>query len=117
MPLASTSVIALSNFPPTLPNVPPNYPLRPAPNKIELLLNSNDNYLYHRFSPYTNYHDNLFSQVLSDKQPFVYTFIDQKNDGIINQLPSTVKQLVNVVGINQDSVNDVVRVSKFLISS
>ena len=117
MPLAQTTVIRLSNFPPTLPNVPPNYPLKPAPGKIELLLNSNDNYLYHRFSPYTNYHDSLFASVLSNKQPFVYTFIDQKDDGIINQLPDTVKNLVNVVGVNQASVNDVVRVSKFLISS
>jgi len=117
MPLASTTVIRLSNFPPTLPNVPPNYPTGRCPGKLKLLLNANDNYLYHRFSPYTNYHDSLFAQVLSDKQPFVYTFIDQKDDGIINQLPETVKQLVNIVGINQDSVNDVVRVSKFLISS
>lgn len=117
MPLASTTVIRLTNFPPTLPNVPPNYPIGRAPGKIALLLNANDNYLYHRFSPFTNYHDSLLSPILSNKQPFIYTFIDEKNDGVINKLPKTVKGLVNVIGINQGSLNDVVRVSKFLISS
>ena len=117
MPLASTTVIKLTNFPPTLPNVPAIWPIRPAPCKLALLLKANSEYLYHRFSPYTNYHDSLFAPILSNKQPFVYTFIDQKDDGIINQLPETVKQLVNIVGVNQASVNDVVRVSKFLISS
>lgn len=117
MAYVSTSVIKLSNFPATLPNVPPNYPTGRAPGKIALLLNANDTYLYRRFSPYTNYHDSLLAPILSNKQPFVYTYIDEKDKGLINQLPDTVKNLVNVVGVNQDSVNDVVRVSKFLISS
>lgn len=117
MPLASTTVISLTNFPPKLPNVPPNYPTGPAPGKLQLLLNSNQTYLYHRFTPYTNYKDSILSQVLSDQQPFVYTFIDQAQNSKFNQLPTTVKGLADTVGINQDSIDDILRVSKFLISS
>lgn len=111
----SSTTIKLVGFPPTLPNIPPNYPTKPTPGKIELLLNSNTNYLYHKFSPYTNYHDSVFASILSDKQPFIYTYIDKK--GVLNQLPQSVQSLGDIVGINQDSVDDVVRVSKFLISS
>ena len=79
MPIPITQVSSLSNFPPTLPNVPPNYPSGPAPGKIQLLLNSNSNYLYHKFNPFTNYHDSILSSVLSNKQPFIYTYIDEKD--------------------------------------
>jgi hypothetical protein len=117
MPKAITQVSSLSNFPPTLPNVPPNYPSGPAPGKIQLLLNSNSNYLYHKFNPFTNYHDSILSSVLSNKQPFIYTYIDEKDKSLISQLPSSTKSLLDTVNVNQDSINDVVRVSKFLISS
>lgn len=110
-------VIRLTNVPPTLPNVPANFPLGPAPGKLELLLNANDSYLYHKFTPFTNFHDSILSSVLSNQQPFVYTFVDQANKGLVSQLPSTVQGLLDVVGVNQDSVSDVVRVSKFLVSS
>src|SRR6266404_9006008 len=113
----SSQVIRLTNVPPTLPNIPANFPLSPAPGKLELLLNANATYLYHKFTPFTNFHDSILSSVLSNQQPFVYTFVDQANRGLINQLPSTVKSLLDVVSINQDSINDVVRVSKFLVSS
>lgn len=114
---SNTQVIRLTNVPPTLPNIPSNFPLRPAPGKIELLLNANDTYLYHKFTPFTNYHDSILSSVLSNQQPFLYTFIDQAGGGFINQLPSSVKGVLDLVNINQDSVDDVVRVSKFLTSS
>lgn len=117
MPLASTSVIKLTNFPPTLPNVPPNYPLDTAPGKLELLLKANESYLYHKFSPYTNYHDSLLAPILSNKQPFVYTYIDEANNGIISGLGDTAKSLLSEVNVTQGTVNDVKRVSKFLISS
>src|SRR5579862_2207895 len=117
MPNVSTYVVKLSNFPPKLPNVPPNYPTGPAPGKLAELLNANSTFLYHRYSPFTNYHDSILGGILSDQQPFVYTFIDQKNDSLFNQIPESVKGIADLVGINQDSVDDVVRVSKFLVSS
>ena len=114
----ATYVIKLTGFPTKLPNVPPNYPIGPAPGKLQLLLNSNDNYLYHKFSPYTNYHDSLLAPILSNKQPFVYTYIDEAQKGIVSSLPATARYALNdIVNVNQDSVNDVTRVSKFLISS
>lgn len=117
MPVQPTNITKLENFPPTLPNVPLNYPSGPAPGKLQLLLNSNDNYLYHKFSPYTNYNSTILGGILSDQQPFVYTFIDKAKKGIIAQLPKSVQGLADIANINQDSVNDVIRVSKFLISS
>lgn len=113
----TSQVIRLTNVPPTLPNIPANFPLRPTPGKLELLLNANDTYLYHKFTPFTNFHDSILSSVLSNQQPFVYTFVDQANQGLISQLPPTIQNLLDVVSINQDSVSDVVRVSKFLKSS
>ena len=117
MPLSSTHIIKLTGFPPTLPNVPPNYPLGPAPDKIRLLLNANDTYLYHKFSPFTNYHDSLLSGILSNKQPFVYTFVDEGQKSFFKQLPASVKGMAEIAKITPDTVKDVVRVSKFLISS
>ena len=117
MAIKSTSVIKLTGFPPTIPIVPPNYPNRPSPGKIQLLLNSNSNYLYHRFSPYTNYQDGMLSSVLTNQQPFVYTFIDDAQSSTFNKLPESVKGMAQIAQITPDTINDVVRVSKFLISS
>jgi hypothetical protein len=113
----STSVVRLSNFPPKLLNVPPNYPLGPAPGKLQLLLNSNSYQLYHKYSPFTNHNDSILGGILSDQQPFVYTYIDQFQNSTFNQLPESVKGLADIANINQDSINDIIRVSKFLISS
>jgi len=117
MPNPSTSVLRLSNFPPKLPNVPPNYPLGPAPGKLQSLLVSNQNHFYHQFSPFTNYNDSILGGILSNQQPFVYTYIDEYQNSTFNQLPESVKGLADIANVNQDSINDIVRVSKFLISS
>ena len=101
----------------TLPNVPPNYPLGKTPGKVSLLLTANENYLYHKFSPYTNYHDSMLSSILSNRQPFVYTYIDKAQNSLYNELPAAVKGLSQITRITPGTVNDVVRVSKFLISS
>src|ERR1017187_883814 len=114
---SSQTVTKLSNVPPTLPNRPLNYPTTQKPGTTKLLLESNDTHLYHKFSPYTNYKDSVFASVLSNRQPFVYTYIDEAQKSVFNQLPSTVKSLADIVNINQDTINDVVRVSNFLISS
>jgi len=94
-----------------------NYLTTSTPGKLQLLLGSNDNYLYGKLSPYTNYHDSLLSGVLSNQQPFVYTNINDAQNGIFEKLPNSVKSFGDIVGINKNSVDDVVRVSKFLISS
>ncbi len=117
MPIPATSVVKLKNFPPKLLHVPPNYPLGPAPGKLQLLLNSNAYQIYHKYSPFTNYNDSILGGILSDQQPFVYTYIDQFQNSTFNQLPESVKGLADIANINQDSINDIVRVSKFLISS
>ena len=117
METRTESVLALSGFPPLVKNVPPNWPNVPAPNKLSLLWNYNYHDIYHKFSPFTNYDDNLLSCILSDKQPFVYTYIDESDKGIINQLPSGLKSILSTINITQDSVNDVVRIGKWSISS
>jgi len=117
MPNPAITVVRLSNFPPKLHNVPPNYPLGPAPGKLQLLLNSNAHQIYHKYSPFTNYNDSILGGILSDQQPFVYTYIDEFQNSAFTKLPESVKGLANIANINQDSINDIVRVSKFLISS
>lgn len=96
-------------------NIPPNLPN--TPGKIQLLFNDNSKYLYGKFSPYTNYHDSLLGGILSDKQPFVYTTINQGQTGFFPSLPQPVQSFGSIVGITPGTVDDVVRVSKFLISS
>ena len=110
----NTPVVGLSGFPPKLPHVPPNYPTKPSPGKISDLFNYNYNYLYNKFSPYTNYNSNLLGGILSDKQPFVWTTINQgtKNGG--NSVLGDIGSLVN---ITPETTGDVTRVTKFLISS
>ena len=92
----NTPVVGLSGFPPKLPHVPPNYPTKPSPGKISDLFNYNYNYLYNKFSPYTNYNSNLLGGILSDKQPFVWTTINQgtKNGG--NSVLGDIGSLVNI---------------------
>lgn len=107
----------LSGFPVGVRNVPPNYPSRPTPDKLSLLWKYNNQDIYHRFSPYTNYHDSMFSGVLSNQQPFVYTYIDKAQNSKFNQLPEFVKGLASATNITPDTLQDVVRVSKFLVSS
>lgn len=118
MPQTRTdSVLALNGFPPLVLNVPPNWPTRPDPNKLSLLWQFNYHQIYHKYSPFTNFHDSLLGGILPDKQPFVYTFIDEAGNSTFDQLPSTVKTLASAVNINNDTLNDVVRIGKFLISS
>ena len=111
------SVQKLTGFPPLVKNVPANWPTKPAPDKISLLFNYNSNNLYHKFSPFTNYHDSMLSGILSNKQPFVYTYIDEAQNSTFEQLPAAVKGLATAVNITPDTLKDVVRVSKFLVSS
>lgn len=110
------SVLALEGFPPLIKNVPPNWPTVPTPDKISLLWKYNYHNLYHKYSPFTNYHENVLSGILSDKQPFVYTYIDETDTGI-RGLPKFAQALLATVNIQQDTVSDVIRISKWQISS
>ena len=110
------SVLALSGFPPLVRNVPPNWPQEPTPNKLSLLWQYNYHNLYHQYSPFTNYHENVLSGLLSDKQPFVYTYIDEIDRGI-RGLSTVNKALLATVNIQQDTVSDVIRIAKWQVSS
>lgn len=113
----TTTVLKLSGFPPAVKNVPALWTQNPQQGKISLLWNANYRDIYHKYSPFTNFEDNMLSVVLSDKQPFLYTYIDEADQSMFNQIPKGVRALADSVGWNQDSINDVVRVSKFMISS
>lgn len=110
------SIIIPVGFPVEIKNVPPLWPNYPSPNKLSLLWKYNYHDIYHKFSPFTNYEGQLLSFALSDKQPFVYKYIDETDKGI-SGLSSTAKALLATVNINQNTINDVVRISKWQISS
>lgn len=105
----------ISGFPEMVQNVPSNYPNQPQPGKISLLWQYNKENLWHRFSPYTT-GDNIFG-LFRNKQPFVYRYPDEAQNSTFNQLPAAVKTLASVGNITRDTLDDVVRVSKLLISS
>ena len=105
----------IEGFPQRVQNVPPNYPTQPGPGKISLLWKFNYHNLWHRFSPYT-YGDNIFG-VYRNKQPFVYRYPDEAQNSTFNQLPAAVKTLAASGNITQGTIDDVVRVSKFLVTS
>ena len=115
--LQTNSVLALSGYPPLVKNIPPNWPTSPAPNKISLLWQYNYHDIYHKFSPYTNYNYNLLGGLLSNQQPFVYTYIDEAGKGLISQLPSVAKSVLSTINVTQGTLNDVVRVAKWQVSS
>ena len=115
MPTTRTdSIQQLTGFPPLVKNVPAVWPTRPTPDKISLLFNANSTDIYHKFSPYTS-GDDVFG-IFPNKQPFVYRYVDEGQNSLFAQIPAAVKTLASAGGITQDSVDDVVRVSKFLIS-
>jgi len=104
----------LQGFPANLRRVPPNYPTRPVPGKISLLFKSNERQLYRTLSPYTNY-DSILN-FLPNKQPFVYKY--PGDDGpAIGSLPSKFKLLESQAFPIKDTLDDLVRIGKFSISS
>ena len=103
-----------TSFPAGVLNMPPNWPTKPAVGKISLLFNYNSTNLYHRFSPYTD-RDNLFN-FIPNKQPFIYRFPDEGDKTFDKQIPAAVDTFLSAGAINQSTIDDVVRVSKFTIS-
>lgn len=116
MPTQRTdSIQVLTGFPPSVKNVPANWPVRPTPDKISLLFNFNSQNIYHKFNPYT-IGDNPFG-IIPNRQPFVYRYPDEAKQSFFEKIPPSVKTLANVVGLNQPAVDDVVRISRFLLTS
>jgi hypothetical protein len=74
-----------------------------------MILNTNSKALYHRFSPYSNYSQNGGFLNWGD-QPFYYVYIDQAKDFPNNKAPQTQAFPI------QNSIIDVQRVTKFLVS-
>ena len=111
------SVLSLVGFPPLVPTVPPNWPSGPQSGKISLLWQSNFHELYHKFSPYTGYNYSILGGIFSNQQPFVYTYIDESNNQLISSLPSAAQSILATINVNQDTINDTVRVGKFLVST
>lgn len=85
------------------------YPTQPAVGKPEMILNTNSTTLYHRFSPYSNYSQNGGFLNWGD-QPFYYVYIDQSKTFPNHKTPQS--QVLPI----QNSIIDVQRVSKFLVS-
>ena len=86
--------------------VPANYPNYPTPGKLEILINANSAPLYHKFSPYSDYHHGLLAW---GNEPYIYTYIDKAN-----KFPNTTYDSRSFpVG---SSLIDVLRVGKFLTS-
>jgi hypothetical protein len=115
MPARIDQINQIAGFPEKVKNVPPNYPSEPGPGKISLLWQYNHENLWHRFSPYT-YGDNVFG-LFRNKQPFIYRYPDEGQDSTFNQLPAAVKTLASAGNITQGTLDDVVRVSKLLVTS
>lgn len=89
--------------------IPSNYPSVPTPGKIEILWGANSKKLYHKLSPYSNYHQSLIGPYISE--PFFYTFADEGGKGL-----SGLKRYESRLFPIGSAPIDVIRVSKFLTS-
>jgi hypothetical protein len=110
------SVLALTGFPPAVRNVPPNFSSGPAPGKISLLFNANSTNIYHNAATPWTLGANPFG-IIPNKQPFVYRYPDEAQNSFFAKLPDTTKTLTNAVNITQDSIDDIYRISKFMLTS
>ena len=102
----------LTGFPPTL-KIPPNYPTEPQSGKLEQLLLHNEYEIYHKFKPYTE-NTNLLK--FGKEQPYIYTYIDEKDDPILPPVPRGVKFFQNRAFPLEASTTDLVRTSIYLTS-
>jgi len=114
MSVVYPQVSQVTGFPEKTQNVPPNWPTTPTPNKISLLWKYNYHDMWHKFSPYTT-GDGVYG-IFPNKQPFIYRYPDEGQEGFFRNLPAILRTVAAVDNVTQDTVDDVVRVSKFLIS-
>lgn len=88
--------------------VPLNYPTTPTPGKLEILIQSNDHAIYHRYSPYT---EGVQFLGFGSKQPYIYDYIDKAKSGL-----SGLRRYESRAFPLGSAPRDVIRVSKFLTS-
>ena len=104
--------MAQAHFEPTWSFIkrPAGYPTGPAVGKPALILQSqgNDKSLYHRFSPYSNYHQGLLDW---GDEPYYYIYPDQAKN-----FPQSLKQYDSHLFAPGSGVIDVIRTTKFLVS-
>jgi hypothetical protein len=99
-----------TNFQPTwaLIKQPLGYPEHPQANKIEMIFNTNSTSLYHRLSPYANYHQGVLTW---GTQPFYWTYPDEAGRGL-----SALRKYESRLFPIGSAPMDVIRVSKFMVS-
>ena len=104
--------MAQAHFEPTWAFIkrPGGYPVGPAVGKPELILQSqgNDKALYHRLSPYSNYHQGLISW---GDEPYYYIYPDQAK-----KFPHSLKKYDSHIFALGSGIIDVIRTTKFLVS-
>lgn len=104
--------MAQAHFEPTWAFIkrPSGYPTGPRVGKPELILQSrgNDKSLYHRLSPYSNYHQGLISW---GDEPYYYIYPDQAHN-----FPQTLKRYDSHILAPGSGIIDVIRTTKFLVS-
>lgn len=96
---------------PVLVPVPPGYPDTPTPGKLELLLNFNSHYLYHKFSPYTDYDNGLSLFNFGAKDPLIWAYPDEGKKGLFG-LRKYESQFLPFAS----APIDVIRITKFMAS-
>jgi hypothetical protein len=93
-------------------SVPLNYPTVPTPGKLELLIQANDTSIYHRYSPYVDYHTPFYGLLnFGAKQPFIYDYIDEAKGGF-----SWARKYESRIFPLGSAPRDVTRISKYLLS-
>lgn len=104
--------MAQAHFEPTWAFIkrPEGYPTGPAVGKPEMILqyNGNAKSLYHRFSPYSNYHQGLISW---GDEPYYYIYPDQAKN-----FPQVLKKYDSRLFAPGSGLIDVIRTTKFLVS-
>lgn len=98
---------------PTLVNIPPNYPVEPQAGKLEDLLLYNEHDIYHKYNPYT---ENTSLLSFGREQPYIYTYIDEKDNPILPPIPRGTQILQNRTIPIEAGTTDMVRISRFLTS-
>lgn len=98
---------------PTLVRIPPNYPVEPQPGKLEDLLRYNEKAIYHKYNPYTE-NTNLLK--FGREQPYIYTYIDEKNKPILPPIPRRSSILQSQAIPIEPGTTDLVRITRYLTS-
>lgn len=94
---------------PPINKIPADYPIGPAPGKIEKLYISNNRSILNRFNPRTGYSNGLFR--FGPSQPFVWFNPNEGNSGT-----NAIKKYDSRFFPLGSALQDVIRVGKFLVS-